>query len=99
MPDMTMCRGGECPIRETCYRYTAQPCDVRQSYFIEPPYEDGICEYYLPKQPYMSGPVYRGEPMRMLDAAGSLPNDKLRKLAEDRQPPPEWYEGDEEELF
>lgn len=53
----------------------------------------------MTEQPYISGPVYHGEPMRMIDAAGSLPNDTLRKLADERQPPPEWYEGDEEELF
>lgn len=25
MPDISMCPGGDCPSKETCYRYTAEP--------------------------------------------------------------------------
>ena len=45
MPDISMCSGFECPLRETCYRYTAKP-DERQSWFGKPPVKDGKCEYY-----------------------------------------------------
>ena len=45
-PDITMCKGTDCPYKETCYRYTAKPCEYWQSYFIEPPIKDGKCEMY-----------------------------------------------------
>lgn len=44
-PDITMCSGKDCPLKETCYRYKAEPSDY-QSYWIEPPYYAGICEHY-----------------------------------------------------
>lgn len=47
MPDITMCEGTNCPIKETCYRFKAQP-STYQSYFTEPPINsNGECEYYL----------------------------------------------------
>ena len=39
MPDITMCKGENCPMKETCYRYKATPNEHRQSYFIKPPFE------------------------------------------------------------
>ena len=45
MPDITMCSGKDCPLKETCYRYKAKP-DEYQSYFMEPPYKDGECNHY-----------------------------------------------------
>jgi len=49
MPDITMCEGIECPMRDACYRYTATPSDFDQYYFIGMPYNDenGECEEYL----------------------------------------------------
>ena len=48
MPDITMCKGGNCPIKETCYCFTATPSEWRQSYFIDVPLkEDGTCEYFM----------------------------------------------------
>jgi len=44
MPDITMCRGGKCPKKETCYRYKAKPDPYRQAYFGDPPEED--CKFY-----------------------------------------------------
>jgi hypothetical protein len=38
MPDITMCSGQGCPLRGTCYRYTAKPTPHWQSYFQYPPY-------------------------------------------------------------
>jgi hypothetical protein len=49
MPDITMCRGGDCPFRVNCYRFTASPTPEHQSWFIEPPYDDErySCDFYL----------------------------------------------------
>jgi hypothetical protein len=47
MPDITMCSGTNCPLKETCYRYTATPSEFMQSYFVNPPIkEDETCDYY-----------------------------------------------------
>ena len=46
MPDITMCIGNDCPLKETCYRYTATPSEYCQSYFMESPYKDGGCNHY-----------------------------------------------------
>jgi hypothetical protein len=45
MPDITMCKGTDCPQKESCYRYTAKPSDW-QSYFSVPPIKDGKCDMY-----------------------------------------------------
>ena len=45
MPDITMCKGNDCPLKETCYRYKAKPCEY-QSYFMEAPYKDDDCSHY-----------------------------------------------------
>lgn len=50
MPDITMCKGGECKQKETCYRFTAIPSEFRQSYFVSPPWMPlKGCEYYIRK--------------------------------------------------
>ena len=47
MPDISMCKGTNCPLKETCYRHKATPSDW-QSYFTEPPVkEDGTCDHYM----------------------------------------------------
>jgi hypothetical protein len=50
MPDITMCDGHKCPLRFSCYRFTATPNDFRQAYFTEPPYvmhrDTAICSSY-----------------------------------------------------
>lgn len=64
MPDIAMCSGDGCPMRETCYRAMATPSKYRQSYFATPPFNlsghasaDQLvtvtqrreaCEYYYP---------------------------------------------------
>ena len=46
-PDISMCPGTGCKVKETCYRYTATP-GMRQSYFITPPLnEDDTCDYRI----------------------------------------------------
>lgn len=47
MPDISMCSGDGCPIKEKCYRFTAKPDEYLQSY-IQPPYKDGKCEMFWP---------------------------------------------------
>jgi hypothetical protein len=45
MPDISMCMGNDCPLKESCYRYKAEPCDY-QSYFMESPYKNEKCDHY-----------------------------------------------------
>lgn len=47
MADITMCKGTTCPVKESCYRFTAPINDWRQSFFIEVPIkEDKTCDEY-----------------------------------------------------
>ena len=46
MVDITMCAGGNCPSKETCFRYTAKP-SCMQSYFAEIPHCTDFCVFYL----------------------------------------------------
>lgn len=49
MADITMCKGGTCPFKGSCYRFQAVPNLLRQSYFVEIPFNerlDNSCEYY-----------------------------------------------------
>lgn len=47
MADITMCKGTTCPVKESCYRFTAPINDWRQSFFIEVPIkEDKTCDKY-----------------------------------------------------
>lgn len=36
-----------CPLRETCWRYTAPPNGEYQTYMF-PPFKDNECDYYWP---------------------------------------------------
>jgi len=49
MPDITMCTGTFCPIKETCYRFTAVPSSYRQSYFLHIPYDskEKKCDHFV----------------------------------------------------
>lgn len=46
MPDITMCTGEGCPLKDECYRYKARPSDYRQVYFERPPNRGNKCEYF-----------------------------------------------------
>ena len=54
MPDITMCKGEACSIKESCYRYKATPNEYRQSYFVEPPFKKKMsgtdCEHFWDKR-------------------------------------------------
>lgn len=45
MPDITLCTGEGCPLKDECYRYKAKPSE-RQSYFDRPPNKGDKCEYF-----------------------------------------------------
>ena len=45
MADTAMCEGGECPVRENCWRHIA-PADRWQSYFGTPPFTEDGCDYF-----------------------------------------------------
>ena len=45
MPDITMCTGCDCPLKEKCYRFKAKPW-AYQGYFLNPPYQEGKCEHF-----------------------------------------------------
>lgn len=54
MPDISMCQNNDCPLRESCYRFTATPDKYMQSYSdFEFTIKDGIteCNNYLPVKP------------------------------------------------
>lgn len=48
MPDISMCSGENCLLKEECYRFTAQP-DGLQSYFTIIPYDkiNNKCELLI----------------------------------------------------
>jgi hypothetical protein len=56
MPDMSMCVGNNCPLKETCYRYKAEK-GFMQSFFLEPPYdsEKEKCDFYWPSKQMENG--------------------------------------------
>ena len=45
MADISKCKGINCPLKETCYRFTAIANPYRQSWFA-PPVVDGKCDKY-----------------------------------------------------
>lgn len=52
MPDITMCKGSDCPLAFNCYRHTAKSNPYRQYYFAEVPWneEERKCDHYLPDE-------------------------------------------------
>ena len=46
MPDISLCSGEGCPMKDTCYRFVAKPGEW-QSYFTAPPIKDGACDKYV----------------------------------------------------
>ncbi len=48
-PDISMCKGEYCHIKDNCYRYRAVPTEGRQSYFIDSPHlDESSCKHYWP---------------------------------------------------
>jgi hypothetical protein len=52
MSDYTLCLRHDCPSRDKCWRYAAQPNALGQSFFAPPylPIVDGKCEQFIPKE-------------------------------------------------
>ena len=50
MLDIAKCTGGDCPKKQSCYRYTAK-ADEYQSFFMTPPNKDGQCDHYWENEP------------------------------------------------
>jgi hypothetical protein len=46
IPDISMCHGENCEMKEICYRYKAKPNEYMQTYFVESPCEGLFCEYF-----------------------------------------------------
>lgn len=47
MSDISKCRGTNCPLANTCYRYLADSDDIWQAYITEIPIKpDNTCDYY-----------------------------------------------------
>lgn len=51
MPDISMCLNTNCPLKEKCHRFTAEPSEFRQSY-VRFKFEDGNCEYFWGNENY-----------------------------------------------
>ena len=47
MPDITMCQGGDCPLKTHCYRFTAPATEYGQSYFVHLPYQMDGCPMFV----------------------------------------------------
>ncbi len=47
MSDITKCNGGSCPLKDNCKRYISEDSKFCQSYFIDIPFEEDKCEYFL----------------------------------------------------
>jgi hypothetical protein len=56
MPDMSICTGNDCPLKDSCYRYKAKAGEYMQSY-IEAPYnvEEAKCDFYWPTKQLKNG--------------------------------------------
>ena len=50
MSDITKCTGGDCPIKQKCYRFIVKPDKYDDYYFDRPPFEirnsHVICEHF-----------------------------------------------------
>ena len=46
MSDITKCTGMFCPVKESCYRFTAKANELWQAYFSVPPFENSTCKMY-----------------------------------------------------
>lgn len=51
MPDICMCKGKNCPIKDKCYRHTASPA-FWQSWFVGSHYNKkaGECQYFIERR-------------------------------------------------
>ena len=45
MPEISKCPGNQCPVKNTCWRYTSLPSEM-QCYFIGNPDFNNQCDFY-----------------------------------------------------
>jgi hypothetical protein len=55
MADITKCKGLNCPLKETCYRYSAKESDYNQTWFLAGNVgiskdDEFECVYYWPNK-------------------------------------------------
>ena len=52
MADIAKCTGGQCPLKEKCYRYTATEDEYWQSWLVEEPYDydKKECEFFYERK-------------------------------------------------
>jgi len=55
MADITMCQNRQCPMRELCYRFTANANELYQSYALFKPNSAGVCENFVANTGYQIG--------------------------------------------
>jgi hypothetical protein len=49
MPDISMCNNSECPSKECCFRFTAEPSEFCQSYTNFTLESDEVsCSFFMP---------------------------------------------------
>ena len=47
MPDISLCKGINCNIKDNCYRFKAKPSEFRQTWFCKSPNINPLnCDYY-----------------------------------------------------
>lgn len=76
MPDISMCSGGDCPARMTCYRYRAVPSMLWQNWFVEVPWDS----YPSQRTKHTDGtmccgqydPIKKGDKLREVPDHGKL---------------------------
>lgn len=54
-PDISMCLGKGCKLKENCYRFKAKPDKYWQCYFSNPPIKNGLCDNYWEMKEEMKG--------------------------------------------
>lgn len=47
MPDIAICTNATCTMKESCYRFMADPSDFRQAYADFEQDENGECPYLI----------------------------------------------------
>ena len=47
MPDITMYQNRQCPMRELCYRFTANANELHASYALFKPNSAGVCVNFV----------------------------------------------------
>ena len=52
MPDITMCWNNKCKKKNKCYRHTAKPEDLLQSYAVFNPENSGNCKEFWDNREY-----------------------------------------------